>query len=104
MENRSIIELLQIARKELIERNQLESKTPYYGMCQLINTIYLSDIISTREYVILKYYLKEHKPQFRNLKRKHKYGGYWWKQRGILPRYIWLTKRIWIEKIKSIWR
>lgn len=104
MENRSIIELLQIARKELIERNQLESKTPYYGMCQLINTIYLSDIISTREYAILKYYLKGHKPQLRILNKNPQYSSYWWEPKKILPRYIWLTKRIWIEKIKSIWR
>lgn len=101
MENRSTIELLKIVREELVKREYCKFFSRYDGLCTIFIRLLDIGILSNKELDALENYITNSKRYIKRLKRN---CLYLYKPYAILPRYIWLTKRIWIERIKSVWK
>lgn len=58
-----------------------------FGLCEVIDSLFLKDYILITEHVLLRSYLSRHAPKKKN-------GEYWFPPRKKEPRIKWLNKQI----------
>ena len=95
MENtRDLKTLLEI----LLER--VESHCPG-GLCNRVNSLYLNDLISCKENILLYKFLDTHRPKWYQYGYSFKYinDAYWWKPGDKTPRIKFLKH--WINKLSK---
>lgn len=85
---RSIKELL-----EIMLDNQQEFT---HGLCSWIGNLRYEHIISHSEFLLLKIYIYENRPnKFSSISAyKNRNSGFYWKRKDIKPRIKWIKKHI----------
>lgn len=82
--------------KELLELMLSRTDLFRFGLCQTVNKLYFTDIITVEECNLVEHYINSHRPsKFSSINAYiHRNDTYFWTKGDIKPRIKWLKKHI----------